>query len=530
MQSTNEELQSLNEELHTVSAEHQLKIKELVDLNDDMNNYFNTSDIGQVLIDKHLIVRKFSPAITKLINLIDTDINRSITDITTRFQGFDFIQDIKTVIKSNIPLEKEIALSSSWYIMRIHPYLKSDKSSDGVVVSFIDISEPKRLSGILEAVFNSTPSCIIAYQAIRNERNELVDFKCMTANTAAEHEMDAQLGTMAGKRLKVSYPEKSLEHYNLYKEVVETGKINHYEYFNEKKDKWYDTVLIKMQDGLVVIETNISDKKKAADVIAQSYENLKQTSGELQNINLKLEQSNLDLLQFASIASHDLKEPLRKIQTYGNLLMSKVKNKMEDSELNNLNKIINASDRMQKLIEDVLALSKLSNAHIPLEKVDVNAVISRIIDDLEISIKEHNAVINVSALPIIYGIEGQVQQLFQNFISNSLKFTEDKTPIINITDKKLSPEQIKLLGINSAEYFCISIKDNGIGFEEAYKEKIFGIFQRLNGNNYAGTGIGLAICKKIMENHKGFILTESILGDGAEFILGFPKNYMGSLN
>lgn len=530
LQSTNEELQSLNEELHTVSAEHQLKIKELVDLNDDMNNYFNTSAVGQILIDKHLIVRKFSPAITKLVNLIDSDVNRSITDITTRFQGFDFIKEIETVIKTNIPVEKEIALSSFWYIMRIQPYTKSDKSTDGVVVSFIDITEPKRLGGILEAVFNSTPSCIVAYEALRNERNEIMDFKCIMANTAAEQEMEAPTGTLAGKRLKVSYPEKSLEHYNFYKEVVETGKLNHYEYFSEKKNKWYDAVLVKMQDGLVVIETNISDKKKAADVIAQSYAHLKQTSGELISTNLKLEQSNLDLLQFASIASHDLKEPLRKIQTYGNLLMSKVKNKMEDSELNNLNKIINASERMQKLIEDVLALSKLSNSTIPLEKVDVNAVILRIIDDLEISIKEQNAVINVSPLPVIFGIEGQIQQLFQNFICNSLKFTEDKPPVITITDKKLSPEQIKLLGINPADYFIICVKDNGIGFEDAYKDKIFGIFQRLNGNNYIGTGIGLAICKKIMENHKGFILTESVLGDGAEFILGFPKKYVGSLN
>lgn len=530
LQSTNEELQSLNEELHTVSAEHQAKIKELMDLNDDMSNFFNNSDLGQILVDKRLIIRKFSPAVTKMVNLIETDINRSIMDITTRFTDIDFVSDIRHVITENIRLEKEIHLNNSWYLMRISPYLKQDKFSDGVVVTFVDITETKRLSGILEAVFNSSPSTIIVQKAIRNDRQDIIDFECVAANSAAEKDLDVSKDSIIGKRMKISFPEKSIEHFNIYRDVVLSGNPHHYEYYNESKDKWYEVVLVKLEDGLVIIETNISEKKKAADVIAQSFESLKKASGELKTTNQRLEQSNFDLLQFASVASHDLKEPLRKIQTYGNLLMSKVKSKLEESELNNLNKIIYSSDRMQKLIEDVLMYSKLSNLDLPLEKVPLKNVFDHIIDDLEVTIKEKNADIYIGKLPTILGVKGQIHQLFQNLLSNALKFNEDGNIRIEVIEKELSAAQAQSIKILASDYYCISVKDNGIGFEEAYKEKIFGIFQRLNGNNYSGTGIGLAICKKIIENHKGHIIAESTPGKGAEFIVCLPKKYKGSLN
>lgn len=531
LQSTNEELQSLNEELHTVSAEHQLKIKELMDLNDEMINYFNNSDIGQILIDRKLIIRKFSPAVRKMINLIDSDINRSIMDITTRFKNIDFIGDIKKVLEANAPMEKEIPMGDSWFLMRISPYLRQDRYTDGIVISFINISETKKLSSILEAVFNSSLSSIQAFKAIRNAQNEVIDFEYLAANHAAEDSMHLKGESLVGKRLKISFPDKGLDHFQLYKDVVDREKPVHYEYYSEKSDNWFDIAIVKMQDGIVVMETNITDKKKAADVIAQSYENLKVTSGELKTSNLKLERSNLDLLQFASVASHDLKEPLRKIETYGNLLMAKVKHKLEDSEYNNLNKIIVASNRMQRLIEDVLTFSKLSNTDLPMAPVNVNSVITHILEDLEITVKEKGAVITVDNLPVVEGITGQIHQLFQNLISNALKFQDGKVPEIKITAKSFNDGLLKSLKLNNAdEFYCISVKDNGIGFEDAYKDKIFGIFQRLNGNNYVGTGIGLAICKKIVENHRGYILTESKVGEGAEFILLFPKKQQAPSN
>lgn len=523
LQSTNEELQSLNEELHTVSAEHQLKIKELMDLNDDMNNFFRNSEVGQILIDRKMIIRKFSPAVTRMVNLIDTDINRSIMDITTRFNNNDFIGDIRRVMLENLPVEREIELGTSLYLMRITPYVRQDKRTDGVVVNFIDITESKKLQSILETVLDSTPSSINAKRAVRNSQGEIIDFEYIASNAALEKELGVRKGFLMGKTLHTVFPQLGDEHFKFYKEVVETGHPRHYEFYEDKADKWFDIVLVKMLDGLVTISTDITDKKKAADIIAQSYEDLKLTSGKLQSTNMELERSNMDLLQFASVASHDLKEPLRKIQTYGNMLYAKVKDKLVEGEINNLNKIIAASDRMQRLIEDVLTLSKLSNREIQLEKVDLNNVLSRILDDLEIIVREKKSDIKIGPLPTINGVTGQIHQLFQNLISNALKFSDRKKPGIAITEKVVTNQQAEELGIEAKDYWCISVKDNGIGFEEEYKDKIFGIFQRLHGNNYEGTGIGLAICKKIMENHHGFLLAESKVGEGAEFFILLPK-------
>src|SRR5204862_2246754 len=153
----------------------------------------------------------------------------------------------------------------------------------------------------------------------------------------------------------------------------------------------------------------------------------------------------MDLLQFASVASHDLKEPLRKIQTFGNILMAKTREKLDPSELNHLIKIISSSARMQKLIEDVLTLSKLSNRELEFEEVDLNDVLKLIKEDLEITVKEKKAKITVDKLPVIKGVPGQMHQIFQNLISNALKFTNGQKPEIRIVEKAVSKDLMQEL-------------------------------------------------------------------------------------
>jgi two-component system CheB/CheR fusion protein len=172
---------------------------------------------------------------------------------------------------------------------------------------------------------------------------------------------------------------------------------------------------------------------------------------------------------------------------------------------------------MQRLIEDVLTLSKLSNRTQEFEAVDLNQVLQMIKDDLEITVKEKEAKIKVGKLPVINGIGGQMHQVFQNLISNALKFTNGARPEIEITHRELKNNEAKEMKLRPGNYHCITVRDNGIGFEEVYKDKIFGLFQRLNGSEYDGTGIGLAICKKIMENHNGYIIAESKPNKGSEF-------------
>jgi two-component system CheB/CheR fusion protein len=275
-------------------------------------------------------------------------------------------------------------------------------------------------------------------------------------------------------------------------------------------------------DGIVTTSTDITENKKSADMIAKGYEELKTTSQKLQSTNEQLQISNMDLYQFASIASHDLKEPLRKIIAFGNILESKIKEKINEQEKNYLDKIIKSSGRMQNLIEDVLTFSRLSNTEIALSDSDLTNVVKTVIDDLEISIANKKAKIKIGKLPVVNAVPAQMQQLFHNLISNALKFNESKVPSIHIDAVKLNGELKEKMGIDAKGYFAIRVKDNGIGFDVEYQDKIFKMFQRLNAS-YSGTGIGLAICKKIMENHGGIIYAESELNKGSEFTILLPK-------
>lgn len=523
LQSTNEELQSLNEELHTVNTEHQVKIKELIELNDDLNNYFRNSDIGQILLDRRLMIRKFSPAITKQINLIESDIGRSIIDISTNFGNISFINDIKKVVKTGIPTQKEITTNDgSTFLMKINPYIRIDKTMEGVVINFINVSEIKKLTSIIEGVFNSSTSGITATRAIRDENNRIVDFEYIATNLTAENILNVPAGHLIGKTILKEFPEFKKEHFKKFVMVVEEGKSTYFESYNEKTQHWFEVVCVKMLDGLVTTFTDITQKKKAADLLQRGYVDLQKTSDKLLSINHELEQSNFDLLQFASVASHDLKEPLRKIQAFGNLLNARVDTKLDESEKRYLDKIISSSNRMQTLVEDVLTLSKLSNKEIPYTNVNLNKILYRIIDDLEITIKEKKATVHIGVFPEIEAVPGQIHQLFQNLISNGLKFNDKDEAQISVIPYRISEAEAKEYNIDAQNYTGICVEDNGIGFEDHFKEKIFGIFQRLHSNNYQGTGIGLAICKKIIDNHNGFIKAESYLGKGTSFIVILP--------
>lgn len=528
LQSTNEELQSLNEELHTVNSEHQLKIRELSELNDDLNNYFRNTEIGQILIDRNLAIRKFTPVVTKQVNLIKSDLGRLITDISINFKN-DFVGDIKQVIKTGVHIEREITMNDSKvFLMRIIPYIKQDKTTDGVVVNFINISEIKRLNSLIEGIFNSSASAIIACTAVRDSNNEISNFKVETANAASEKLFNISLNELKGKRLSEQLPLLAKSHFETLLRVVTSGETQHFEFHTSTTGLWLEVTVVKMTDGIILTFNNVTERKIAADLLAQRYEEVKITTNKLAATNKKLEQSNFDLLQFASVASHDLKEPLRKIEAFGNLLREKIKNKLDDHEGKYLEKIINSSGRMQTLIEDILTLSKLSNNNVPHIPVDLNEIIHNIVDDLEVTIKEKGASIHFDNLPIVIAIPGQMHQLFQNLITNALKFNNSESPLISVSCEKPKEELLKEYDINLDDFISIIVKDNGIGFEPQYSEKIFGIFQRLDGKKYEGTGIGLAICKKIVENHHGFIKAEGSKGNGSIFTIILPQKKSAS--
>ncbi len=238
----------------------------------------------------------------------------------------------------------------------------------------------------------------------------------------------------------------------------------------------------------------------------------------------ELKRSNEELEQFASVASHDLQEPLRKIIMFGERLRSSYGKEIPEDGLNYLERMQNSSRRMQKLINGLLTLSRVTTRGKEFVPVDLDPVVTQVVTDLEVTRREKEGIIETLSLPTIMGDELQITLLFQNLISNSLKYHRDGVPPeIKIYEDNGSTASYTD-GLVNKDFYFITVEDNGIGFDETYIEKIFLPFQRLHERGkFEGTGIGLTICKKIMERHGGSITATSKFGQGSKFILRFPK-------
>ncbi len=253
---------------------------------------------------------------------------------------------------------------------------------------------------------------------------------------------------------------------------------------------------------------------------------LQKLNQSLEVTNHQLSRTNKELESFNFIASHDLQEPLRKIQIYCNRIIEKGLDKAEGPLHEYFIKINQASHRMQKLIEDFLSFSQTFSSTQTVESIDLNQMIDEIKVELSARIEDKKAVIVAMDLPKISAIPFQVKQLLTNLLSNSLKYTTPEVaPLVNISSKIINSSEVILQGVpNGRKYLEISVADNGIGFEEKYSSKIFELFQRLHSKDtYSGTGIGLALCKKIVENMNGHITAKSQPGKGSVFNIYLPS-------
>jgi len=271
------------------------------------------------------------------------------------------------------------------------------------------------------------------------------------------------------------------------------------------------------------LEMEVKDRMATEEKINELNKQL------LKNIE-HLESTNKELDQFAFIASHDLQEPLRKIRTFSDRIVSKYKDKLDEEGRIYMEKMQAACERMQNLINDILTFSKISISKESLVLSDMNTIIAEVISDMDIHILEKNAKITMDKLPKLYVYPGLIKPLFQNIIGNSLKYSQKGIePVISITARIESQTEFtdKIIGsankVTVNKYCRINVTDNGVGFEQKYAEQIFTMFKRLHGNSeYAGTGIGLAICKKIVEEHHGYISAKSVVNKGSTFTISLP--------
>jgi two-component system sensor kinase FixL len=244
---------------------------------------------------------------------------------------------------------------------------------------------------------------------------------------------------------------------------------------------------------------------------------------------MELERSNSELQDFAYVSSHDLQEPLRKIRAFGDRLKREA-NELNDKSIDYLERIINAAERMQNLINDLLSFSRVSTNAKAFQKLDLNQLAAEVLSDIEVAIEDSKAVIEIGDLPTIEGESIQMRQLFQNLIGNAIKFRKaDVAPHIKIYSEIVEQGSSPGSKLNNENNIKIYFKDNGIGFDDQYKDKIFQIFQRLEGRKYEGSGIGLAICKRIATSHGGDIEAYSTLDVGSTFVITIPLNQNQSI-
>ena len=245
----------------------------------------------------------------------------------------------------------------------------------------------------------------------------------------------------------------------------------------------------------------------------------KRMQKELELLTTKLQRSNRELQQFASVASHDLQEPLRKIIVFGGRLEEKAGSELGEQAHNYLERMTKAAERMQSLIHDLLAFSRVTSRSEPFQAVDFGEITREVINDLEVLIERVGGIVDVGTLPTIEADPFQVRQLMQNLIANALKFHRKDVP----SQVRIRSQAIESNGAGDVPAYRISLEDNGIGFEEKYIDRIFLPFQRLDGSGeYEGLGMGLAICHRIIERHGGSIEVRSTPGVGTTFLMTLP--------
>ncbi len=254
---------------------------------------------------------------------------------------------------------------------------------------------------------------------------------------------------------------------------------------------------------------------------------MERSNDELKKYSQKLERSNKELQDFASVASHDLQEPLRKVQAFSDRLKSKAGEALDAQCRDYLDRVQNAAARMQTLINDLLTYARVSSKAQPFVLTNLVTVTREVVSDLEARIEQVNGSVEVGDLPDLDADPMQVRQLMQNLIGNALKYKRpDVPPVVKISGVHPIKNPTAVSGDGSQVLCQIVVEDNGIGFEEIYADKIFTIFQRLHGRNeYEGTGVGLAVCRKIVERHGGTITARSTPGKGSVFTVTLPMRH-----
>ncbi len=412
------------------------------------------------------------------------------------------------------------ATGTAWY------EISAVAIANGLIVTFMDISAIKlaqldleKQADLIKGVLNTSASSILVLEPLSDEEGQITDFKMTLANPATGHLFRPFVGRdfapedLLTHTLRSLFPAvKGRALFTALITVVRTGEPIHTPVDYPELGLAYDYDLTPFRTGILMITTDITP--------------LRVYQQQLEVKNEALIRSNDYLQQFAYVASHDLQEPLRKIQSFGDMLLTQYADTLDEVGQDLLRRQQQAALRMQSLIKDLLNYSRLSTQQLPFKAVSLQTLAHEVLSDLETTLQLTDARVSVGQLPTIMGNATQLRQLLQNLITNALKFTKpDEPPQVRVAATLMSADQLPQPRPvpGQDKWVALSVTDEGIGFEASYQDRIFELFQRLHGRSqYPGTGIGLAVVKKVVENHRGLITAYSQPGAGATFTVYLP--------
>lgn len=448
----------------------------------------------------------------------------------------------ESFVASEHPLQlpRENGLETVFLNFVYEPFHEGDGSVSGIIVVANDVTEQvvarkqieqsekelqlrvkertaelENQQKLLNNILVNSSNGISVTEMIRNAKGEIVDASTILANDAAVNFTGLPREIYFSKTATELDPHILQSPYGqMCLHTLKTGEPSFSQYFLAVSGRWLELTISKMDDDhLIHIFTDVTPIKEAQLQLERSVEALKKT--------------NQNLEDFAYAASHDLKEPIRKIHFFSDRLRQQLDGSLTNEQGLFFDRLENAAKRMGTLVDDLLAYSQATRGLGEQESIDLNRKVQLVLEDLEVEVQQKGARINVGPLPTIQGSKRQMQQLFQNLITNALKYSKhDVPPEIQITAKEVTGKDAKAdLPAEAAarKYHLIEVKDNGIGFPQEHAQRIFNVFTRLHGNaEYRGTGVGLSIAQKVVQNHGGYIWAESTPGEGATFKILLP--------
>ena len=500
MQSTNEEMQSVNEELHTINSDYQLKNKELFEINDDLNNYFRSNQNGQLFIDKELRLMKFSPGTVKQINLLETDIGRPISNITTNVKFETIVDDIQKVLDNGTTITKEIeTIDGKWYQVMTMPYIQqSDNKYTGAIVTFSDITSLKKTQQELD---NSNKMLNLSIEA-SGMVTWVMDTKTRELNPSIRHK--AMFGFYADDEMTL---EKAMaqvvkEYQPMAEKAIVASLTEHkpldVEFpilgFHDKQLRWLRGV------GSISF-----DQASKSDTF----------TGVLLDITTH-KQDEIRKNDFIAMVSHELKSPITSIQAYVQVSMAAAKKINNDLIEKALGKAIVQTKKMTELINGFLNISSFEAGKIYLtEKTfGIKELIAEAIEEVKLLSEDRKIEVIECCDTTIYADRNKIGQVLNNFLTNAIKYSpEEKT--IEVSCKEVH------------DMLQISVHDKGMGIEPQDQQNLFDRYYRVENKNtkgLTGFGLGLYLCSEIINRHMGKVWVESTVGEGSTFYFCLPLN------